>query len=40
MSEEGEIQLWVETSVLTAGGVDCEYVGCMEGTGLQVLVKE
>lgn len=39
MSEGGGIQLWVETSVLTAGGVDCEYVGCMEGTGLQVLVK-
>lgn len=31
---EGEIQLWVETSVLKAGGVDCEYVGCTEGTGL------
>lgn len=39
MSEGRGIQLWVETSVLTAGGVDCEYVGCMEGTGLQVLVK-
>ena len=40
MSEEGKIQLWVETSVLTSGGVDCEYVGCMEGTGLQSLVTE
>lgn len=40
MSEKGEIQLWVETSVLKAGGVDCEYVGCMEGTGLQALGKE
>ena len=40
MSEKGQIQLWVETSVLKAGGVDCEYVGCMEGTGLQGLVKE
>ena len=39
MSEKGEIQLWVETSVLKAGGVDCEYVGRMEGTGLQGLVK-
>ncbi|PYI00025.1 hypothetical protein BO71DRAFT_436856 [Aspergillus ellipticus CBS 707.79] len=36
MSGEGDagIRLWVETSVLKGGEVECEYVGCWAGTGL------
>ncbi|KAJ5630258.1 heme-containing dehydratase [Penicillium longicatenatum] len=29
----GKIGLWVETTVLKAGEMECEYVGCLEGTG-------
>lgn len=29
----GKIGLWVETTVLKAGEIECEYVGCLEGTG-------
>ncbi|KAJ5349014.1 heme-containing dehydratase [Penicillium brevicompactum] len=31
--ENGKICLWVETSVLKADEVECEYVGCVQGTG-------
>ncbi|KAB8266122.1 hem-containing dehydratase protein [Aspergillus pseudonomiae] len=34
LAETGGICLWVETSILKAGGLDCEYVGCWDGTGL------
>ncbi|OJJ38817.1 hypothetical protein ASPWEDRAFT_36484, partial [Aspergillus wentii DTO 134E9] len=30
----GKFYLWVETNLLPADGVECEYVGCLEGTGL------
>ncbi|OJJ36387.1 hypothetical protein ASPWEDRAFT_37953 [Aspergillus wentii DTO 134E9] len=31
--EKGNMVLWVETSVVRAQDIDCEYVGCVEGTG-------
>jgi hypothetical protein len=30
----GKICLWVETTVLKADEVECEYIGCVDGTGL------
>ncbi|KAI9925591.1 hypothetical protein ASPWEDRAFT_41707 [Aspergillus wentii DTO 134E9] len=33
LSATGQIGLWVETSVLKEGELECEYVGCLEGTG-------
>ncbi|KAF7596049.1 hypothetical protein BBP40_003830 [Aspergillus hancockii] len=33
-AESGGICLWVETSILGEGELECEYVGCLEGTGL------
>ncbi|KAJ5887139.1 heme-containing dehydratase [Penicillium tannophilum] len=29
----GKVGLWVETTVLKTGEMECEYVGCLEGTG-------
>ncbi|PWY86640.1 hypothetical protein BO70DRAFT_263695, partial [Aspergillus heteromorphus CBS 117.55] len=40
LSEGGGIRLWVETSVLKRGEVECEYVGCWEGTGFMALQAE
>jgi hypothetical protein len=31
---EGKICLWVESSILRAEEMECEYVGCVEGTGM------
>lgn len=31
--ENGNICLWVETSILKADEIECEYVGCVQGTG-------
>ncbi|KAE8373693.1 hem-containing dehydratase protein [Aspergillus bertholletiae] len=33
-AEAAGISLWVETSILRAGELECEYIGCWEGTGL------
>lgn len=33
MEVAGKICLWVETSVLKGDEIECEYVGCFEGTG-------
>ncbi|KAE8148340.1 hem-containing dehydratase protein [Aspergillus avenaceus] len=35
--EGGRACLWVETSILPADGVECEYIGCVDGTGLMGL---
>ncbi|KAL2821428.1 heme-containing dehydratase protein [Aspergillus cavernicola] len=34
---EGKLCLWVEASILKGSDVECEYVGCVEGTGLMGL---
>lgn len=36
----GELCLWVEASILKGRDMECEYVGCVEGTGLMGLVWE
>lgn len=33
----GRLRLWVEASILKGKDMDCEYVGCVEGTGLMGL---
>jgi hypothetical protein len=33
MADSGEICLWVETSILKSNEIECEYIGCVEGTG-------
>lgn len=33
----GKLRLWVEASILKGKDMDCEYVGCVEGTGLMGL---
>ncbi|OQE15685.1 hypothetical protein PENSTE_c027G08515 [Penicillium steckii] len=37
MSTTGKLGLWVETTVLKNGEIECEYVGCEEGTGWMAL---
>ncbi|KAJ5960796.1 heme-containing dehydratase [Penicillium vulpinum] len=38
--KDGKICLWVETVVLKADEVECEYIGCAEGTGfMPTIVK-
>ncbi|KAJ5097187.1 hypothetical protein N7456_007908 [Penicillium angulare] len=37
LSSTGKIVLWVETTVLKNGEIECEYVGCEEGTGWMAL---
>jgi hypothetical protein len=34
MGKLGELLLWVETSILKSEEMECEYIGCLEGTGL------
>lgn len=34
MGKVGGLRLWVETSVVKNGEMECEYVGCVPGTGL------
>ena len=33
MGKDGQLTLWVETSVLKSNEIEAEYVGCVEGTG-------
>ncbi len=33
MAEIARLLLWVETSVVKKGEIECEYVGCLETTG-------
>jgi hypothetical protein len=33
MGQIAKLLLWVETSVLKSNEIECEYVGCLEGTG-------
>jgi hypothetical protein len=35
----GKICFWVETAVLKADEVECEYIGCVEGTGFMGTTK-
>jgi hypothetical protein len=35
--ESGKLGLWVETTVLKNGEIECEYVGCEKGTGRMAL---
>ncbi|KAJ5983842.1 heme-containing dehydratase, partial [Penicillium waksmanii] len=35
--ESGKLVLWVETTVLSNGEIECEYVGCEKGTGWMAL---
>jgi hypothetical protein len=34
MGKIAKLMLWVETSVVKSDEIECEYVGCLEGTGL------
>ncbi|KAJ5143955.1 heme-containing dehydratase [Penicillium bovifimosum] len=36
----GNLSLWVETTVLKADEMDCEYVGCVDGTGFMAFSSD
>ncbi|CAI7644503.1 unnamed protein product [Penicillium manginii] len=38
--ESGKLVLWVETTVLKNGEIECEYVGCEKGTGWMALAGQ
>ena len=39
MADIAKLLLWVETSVVKKGEIECEYVGCLEGTGFMAYDK-
>ncbi|KAE8353476.1 hem-containing dehydratase protein [Aspergillus coremiiformis] len=40
VADNGGLCLWVETSILDVGELECEYIGCVDGTGLMGYARE